>query len=234
MNRKQGILFVVTLVILIGGFAFWFARMAKYESQNNSILEEKIRAANEKDRSAQSLLESQKQAQTQAQAQAQSQPQTQDAVSPENSPINDPADSVPEENPEENKEKKEFTSEALKISLKYDADENLKISEETNLLTVSKEGKKWKIRFYEDKKKQDFESWYNDHYGNKDNPGCVYNEGAIKSGDYESKSVVSGSEKCEDGGNFIISADKSRKIKIYKEKETEENINKILEGFKFN
>lgn len=135
-------------------------------------------------------------------------------------------------------DRKTYTSDALKISFDYAND--LKFVEGTNLLTITGGEAGWKIRFFDDSKKQDIQAWFNGHYNIKDDPNCAFNDGTIKVGTYTSKSVVVGSSsnagsspKCDDAGNYAVSSDSSRIVKVEKNKETTDNINKMLTNFKF-
>lgn len=126
-----------------------------------------------------------------------------------------------------------FESTDLKASFEYPKD--VTVSESDNFITVSKGDASWKMRFYDNKNKKEFNEWYLDHYEIKNSANCTFTDAIIKVGSHESKLVKSSSEsnRCDGNGNFAISSNKSRIIKIEIGKETAENVNKILTSFKF-
>jgi len=137
------------------------------------------------------------------------------------------------ETEKEDEEKNKFESSNLKISFEYPKD--IAVEEEPSFVTLTKENTSWKIRLYENKNKKDFNSWYLNHFDIKDSTKCTFTDATVKVGSYESKLVKpsSDSNKCKGDGNFAMSSDKARIIKIELGNEVTENVNKILTSFKF-
>jgi hypothetical protein len=134
----------------------------------------------------------------------------------------------------EDAEKNNYENKELGISFEYPKEYSV-VSDGNKVITVSKGNISWKIRFYDDKNKEDIQIWFGNKFNKKDNLDCTFIEPEIKAGMYEGKLVKSGIDegKCDDEGNYTISSDKAKIIRIYEGEETKENINKILESFKF-
>jgi hypothetical protein len=133
----------------------------------------------------------------------------------------------------ESTENKKFESTKLKVSFDYPKD--VSVAEGSNLITVSKDKISWKIRFYDNKNKKDFQAWYTDHFNIKTEADCTFTDATIKVGSYESKLVKPSSDtvKCDGDGSYATNTDKSKVFKVELGKETAENANKILTSFKF-
>jgi len=141
-----------------------------------------------------------------------------------------------EENSAENNttDKNNYQNEDLGISFDYPK-EYAVVFDGNRIVTISKGDISWKIRFYEDKDKSDIQTWFGNKFSKEDNLDCSFMDPEIKAGTYEGKLVKSGIDKgkCADEGSYAINSDKTKIVKISLGKETKENINKILESFKF-
>jgi hypothetical protein len=155
--------------------------------------------------------------------------QNSDATMPETQPQN----IAPSTAPTESTENKKFESTKLKVS--FDYPKEVTVSESDKLITLSKPGISWKIRFYDNNNKKEFQAWYTSHFDIKTEADCSFTDGTIKVGSYTSKLVKASSDsvKCDGDGNYAINADKSTVVKVELGKETAENSNKILTSFKF-
>lgn len=133
----------------------------------------------------------------------------------------------------ESTETKKFESTALKVNFDYPQD--VSVSESGKIITITKADISWRIRFYDNKDKKDFQSWYTEHFDIKDVTKCTFTDATIKVGLYESKLVkpATGKDKCDGDGNYATSTDKSKVVKVELGKEMAENANKILTSFKF-
>lgn len=133
----------------------------------------------------------------------------------------------------EDENKKTFTSSKFNVS--FDYTDNLKITEGDNVIVIARNDVSWKIKFYTNSKKNTLETWYKGHFDEKTNANCSFEGATIKVGSYDSTLVKAGSGdgKCENGGNFAVSTDKSKVVKVDVGDETQENINNVLASFKF-
>jgi len=113
--------------------------------------------------------------------------------------------------------------------------EGASASESLDVITISQNGKTWKIKFFSNNNKKSLSDWLIGKYDGAENNGCMVESSTIKIASYETKLLKSGSssKKCEAGGSYAISSDSARIIKIEKNQETEDNINAILSSFKF-
>jgi len=155
--------------------------------------------------------------------------QNPDAAMPETQPENITANTAPTESAEN----KKFESTKLKIS--FDYPKEVTVAESDKLITLTKPDISWKIRFYDNKNKKEFQSWYTSHFDIKTEADCIFSDGTVKVGSYTSKLVKASSDsvKCDGDGNYAINTDKSTVVKVELGKETAENANKILTSFKF-
>jgi hypothetical protein len=242
MNKKNSILFATLLVVLIGIFSVVFFLWFRSDFKNSPTIESQLKKELAKDGSAVPLSAQSTAKGTQGATQPQASSQTQSAMSSssEEMPIataedgsgDDPVETVSDETDE--KDKKTYSNSDLGVSFDYSDD--LKISEGTNSLTVKNGDVSWKLKFFKNDKMEDIETWYKGHYDAKDNPSCVFETALVKAGSYETKLAKAGleGEKCEDSGNYALSPDKTKVVKVDPGKESVENINKVLANFKFN
>lgn len=173
-------------------------------------------------------------AQSQANSQTRQTVQSQSGVSEEASVAADTEDSSADETEEtQEDDTQKFESSVLKVSFDYPID--ALVSEGENLITLTQDGKSWKIRFYDNKNKKEFETWYKSHFDIETESDCSFTDPTVKVGSYTSKLVEAGSGdvECDGAGNYAMSSDKSRVVRVDLGKETAENANKILESFKF-
>jgi hypothetical protein len=145
----------------------------------------------------------------------------------------EPQNSIDNKTTPESSSTKKFESTKLKVS--FDYPEEISVSESDKLITITKPGISWKIKFYDNNNKKEFQSWYESHFDIKTIANCTFTDATIKVGSYDSKLVkpASDSVKCDGDGNYATSTDKSKVVKIEAGKETTENVNKILTSFKF-
>lgn len=237
--KKYGSYFVIAFILLVVVFSYIGVHWVKNED-NTKTVEEKLNAELMKNpvnylplSNSQSSAASQNQS---AQAAQSTQNQTNAAMPSTSSKETDTKiDSSDEENSEtlEGSDTKKFESANLKASFNYP--EDVTVSESGNLIIITKIGISWKIRFYENKNKKDFQDWHMSHFDVKAESDCSFNEGTVKFGTYTSKSVKVGSDsaECNGEGNYAINEDNSRIARADLGKETVENANKILSSFKF-
>jgi hypothetical protein len=174
----------------------------------------------------------------QAPAQAPTQVPTQPTASdpPETAPKPDAPKTDSSENSADsaNADQNSYKNETLGISFNYPKDCAVAL-ESSNILNISKGDVYWKIRFYEDKNKEDIQNWFGNNFDKNKNAGCAFLDPVIKVGTYDGKLVQVGTAggKCLNDGNFAVNSDKTKVVKINAYKETQDNINKILTSFKF-
>lgn len=242
MNRKNSILFVISLIAFLSAFTYIFYRWAKSDFRSSPSIEAQLKKdlPETKNLSTQSQVagsattnqNTANSATQQNQASQNTGQESQLDTASRKDPL--PGDANPQNTSEETKpEKKTFSDNDLKISFDYEGD--LQTSKGINSLTVSNSGTSWKMKFYDNKKKEDIETWFKNRYKASDNPSCTFAGSDIKAGSLVSKLVKAGtsSDKCEDGGDFFAGSDNSRIMKVEKDKETADNINKVLANFKF-
>lgn len=238
MTRKNSFLLLLGFIVFVAIFSGVFYSWVK-EDFNSDTINDQLKADLAKNPIKSGLAANDNQSVDAANASSQQKippppnqtPPTTDSGEPKEKEA-DTSSNSPEEKKEE-PEKKTFTSEALKVS--FDYTDELKIEESGDYLSINKEDISWKLKVYKNDKKEDLSTWFKKHFNEKDNPNCNFTDATIKFGSYESKLVKanSDSEKCESGGNFAISTDKSKVIKADIGKETTDNVNKILSNFKF-
>lgn len=240
MGNKGRLIFGILIIVLVPVFAYGIWK----EVENNSAsglekgLNKKIAQSA---LPGQGTMPSNKQAMANpAPANPQNKPMTPESpkvAAAENTAENNTAE-LPknEENSADtnNKDKNNYENKDLGISFDYPKDYAVAL-EGNRIVTISKGDISWKIRLYDNKNKEDIQAWYGNKFNKEDNLDCNFSEPVIKAGTCEGKLVKSGIDKgkCADAGNYSINSDKTKVIRIYENNETSENINKVLEGFKF-
>lgn len=129
---------------------------------------------------------------------------------------------------------KEYKDEKNKLSFKYPPE--ITISSEGNELIFYKEKENmWKLRIYENKQKLNLQDWYMAYFSEKERKNCTLIDSTVKIASYETKYVNHGIDPtiCNRDGYFSVGENKTIVLKINLEKETIENINKILATVKF-
>lgn len=201
------------------------------ESLKNQLIKDPIKTTN----LANTQTSSSSQNQTTAQARQAVQNQSNIASNASSSTDTEAENSSASENEEdtEDDDTKKFESTVLKISFDYPND--VTVNEGSNLVTLTQNDKSWKIRFYDNKNKKEFEAWYKSHFDIETETDCSFADPTVKVGSYTSKLVKAASDdvECDGDGNYAINSDKSRVVKVEIGKESVENVNKILESFKF-
>lgn len=252
MNRKQSLIFIFFLVIFLVVFTTLFALWAIDAVKNSPPIEAELNKASSDNNSSGLVPQSQvagsaTAARTATNNLSQQPTPTEPAPSPtnppdttsESSPLPDSGATNPQTDTANSgvdstaPDTKTFTSDTLKISFDYPGD--LNISKGINSLTITNGKISWKMKFYDDKKKEDIQTWFKDHYNTSNNPSCTFTDSVIKFDSLVSKLVKADSDtsKCDDGGSFAASSDNSRVVKVEQGKETTDNINKVLTSFKF-
>lgn len=155
-----------------------------------------------------------------------------------NSPTGNNANDTPTENiqtqpKDETADWKTYSNSTDNFEFKYPTDTS--VSDSGDFITVSKDNKPWKIRIYNNKKKDNLETWYNNYFDEKERLNCTFSDSGVKVGSYETKYVNpnSGDTACAEDGYYALSSDKTKVVRVKIGKETVENVNKILETFKF-
>jgi len=230
------LVFVVSIVIFVFVLIKWVmsdsdaaevkknleAELIKNPVNSKAITENKAAASKSQAQSSQTVQSPPVQAQTDAASKTETENESESA---------DESDTTDEMEKDEGTNK--FESAELKIN--FDYPDSASISEGNKLITVTQDKVSWKIRFYDNKSKKDFSAWYISHFDIETESDCVFTDASIKVGSYDSKLAKPASDdvECEGEGNYAINSDKSRVVRIEIGKETKENVNKILESFKF-
>jgi hypothetical protein len=128
---------------------------------------------------------------------------------------------------------KVYKDEKNKFEFKYPSEAT--VSSNGDGITISRGDIAWKIRVYKDDKNLDLQSWYIDYFSEKERKNCVLSSSTLKVANYETEYVNpnSGLLVCERDGYFSIDGNRKTVLKINLDKESVENVNKILATFKF-
>jgi hypothetical protein len=261
MNQRNSIIFAVSLVILIGGFTYLMASQEK-SSLRQASLESALEnvpvpsgatatggAAASPSAAAQPATQSPN-AQPQAEAQTAppssstpTPPTAQDAAgkndpaSPTNASSTSNNSSIPDTSSWQTWKSAQFGAE-----MKYPAEYS--VSEDFRNVTLTKGNITWKIRFYSNKDKSSFQTWYAGYFPAKDNNACNFAAGTLKVGTLSIDKVTlnsaavttaGSSPKCDAAGDYAISADSSQVVRVNTDKATSDmtTVNQMLETFKF-
>lgn len=230
--KNKELLATVVFVLLVIIFIVFWANLEKQNSNSKSV-EENLKAELLKN-PVQSFSSSSSQSTQNSQVtnNAVQTNTSQSEIANSDLNVNSENSDIGNTTPADNGTKK-FESSTLNASFDYPKD--AVVSEGANLITIAKNSISWKIKFYDNKNKKDFQTWYADHFNIKTATDCSFTDATIKIGSYTSNLVKASSDsvKCDGDGNYAINTDKSKVVKIETGKETADNINKILASFKF-
>jgi hypothetical protein len=131
------------------------------------------------------------------------------------------------------KDWKVFKEEKDGFEFKYPSSTD--VADNGDSVVISQDGKPWRIKIYNDKKKEELEAWFNSYFDEKERKGCAFTESDIQVGTYVTKQLKPGSdpEICQQDGYYAANSEKTKVVKIRIGKETVENVNNILATFKF-
>jgi len=230
MGKKGRLIFGILILVLVPAFAFVIWKETENDGEN--YLEKELNK-----KTLPSIFPAQN---------AAAQPKVQNKIEPQNipnpAPPENPTETKNEETPKKEADPAKNNSEDVNnykndnLGISFDYSKEYAVAFDGNkTITISKGNVSWKIRFYDNKNKEDIQVWFGNKFDKGDNLDCSFADPEIKAGAYEGKLVkpVTDAGKCADAGNYAINSDKNKVIKISEGKETKENINKILESFKF-
>lgn len=242
MNKKNSIIFLIALVTVIsvaGAIMIW---QEKESLRDNAFLDN-LKNENEKPKSS-AVASS---ADTSDKATAANNPgsnvsgqtnQSLNALSnqslaDENASQNQEVKPESQETEPEKETDQVYKSAEDNYEFKYSKD--VSISQSGDYLVVSKENKPWKIKVYNNKNKKELQDWFDGNFSEKERQNCTFSGSDVRIGNYETKYVNPnpGDTACAEDGYYALNSDKTKVVRVKVGKETVENVNKILETFKF-
>lgn len=253
MSQRNGIIFALALVFLIGGFAYFMASEEKTTLQQSSP--ENILAAVPVPSGASATAATSPMAANQPAAESLSaQPQV-EAQAPVSSPMptsstthdsssqNDPAPVNDSSLTPDTSSWQDWKSAPFGAEMKYPP--GYSASEDSRDVTFTKDAVTWKIRFYSNKDKSSFETWYTGYFPAKDNNACNFAAGTLKVGTLSIDKVTLNSAatmtagsfpKCDAAGDYAIGTDLSQVARVYTDKASSDmtTVNQMLGTFQFN
>jgi hypothetical protein len=120
------------------------------------------------------------------------------------------------------------------FEFKYPSDAS--VSSDGNIIKVTQGDVFWRMRFYGDASGLDLQNWYLNYFSDKERRNCTLSDTTtIKVGTYETKYANPnfGNALCLRDGYFSIDESKKNIVRIFPDKETTDNMNKVLATFKF-
>ncbi len=129
---------------------------------------------------------------------------------------------------------KTYKDDKNSFEFKYPLDAS--VSADSGVIKVTQGDIFWRMRFYDDATGLDLQSWYLDYFSEKERRNCTLSDtSTVKVGTYETKYANPnfGNALCSRDGYFSIDENKKKVVRIFPDKETTDNINKILATFKF-
>jgi len=226
MNRKNSIIFIIVIVVLIPSFGWliWneFGRVENdFQKQIESSVPKNYSASGK-------AIPPQPQATSNA-----SVPSDKTPAPVEETPMEKLESEGEEKKTDATQDWKTYQDTKDKFEFKYPP--AAQVSDNGDFIAISQEDKTWKIRIYNNKKKEELEAWFNGYFDEKERVNCAFSESTVKVGTYETKYINPNSKEtaCELDGYYSANTEKTKVVKVKIGKETAENVNKILETFKF-
>ena len=130
---------------------------------------------------------------------------------------------------------KTYKDDKNSFEFKYPSD--VSVSTDGDMIKVAQKDAFWRMRLYDDTTGLDLQGWYLDYFSEKERRNCTLSDtSTIKVGTYETKYANPnfGNALCVRDGYFSIDESKKTVVRIFPDKETTDNINKILATVKLN
>lgn len=259
MSQRNGIIFTLALVVLVGGFAYLMVRQMRSslgQASPESALENLPDPTANDAVAATSATPSAPGAASQPAAASPSSqtpaatptPPSTATPAPPSSPAdpasnqtNSSADNKSASTPDTSSWQ-DWKNAQFDAEIKYPP--GYSVTEDARDVLFAKGNVSWKIRFYTNKDKSAFETWYTGYFPAKDNNACNFAAGELKVGTLATDKVTlnssaattnGSSPKCEAAGDYAMSADQSRVVRVYTDKVASDmtTVDQILGTFQF-